>query len=187
EEQAVGEPVDHRALEAVRADAAFELVGCRRRIDRRQRREAGEAGGMLGDRRREPVVDPPGERDRIVTAELLRRPRTMRDQLDVDPGLVHLLDAQVAEIMETLEHLVVARALDPRICRRQLGIPIVLLDRDDRTVRLLPHVTQSSPETSAGFLSSMAASVTAIHRPPASTAAGHALVPDVVDEKAPRE
>jgi len=72
---------------------------------------------MLGDRRRQPVVDPPHQRDRIVTAELLRRRRPVGDDLHVDAGLVHLLQPQVAEVVELLHHLRITDALDPRIGR----------------------------------------------------------------------
>ena len=154
EEAAVGEAVNHRTLEAVLGHRALEFVGGGARIDGRQGREAGEARRTHGDSGGETVVDTLDERNRIVAAELLRRRRAVRDDLDVDARLVHVLDAQVAEIVEAFELLVVAGALDPRIGLRQLLVPVVLLDRDDRTVRLFQHDCVSIPGDDGGFLSS---------------------------------
>ena len=100
EEDAVCQAVDHGALEA-ELDGAFELVGGGRGIARRQRCEGGEAPGMRGNRGIEPVVDAPGQLDRDIGGDLLRGGRAVREHLHVDPGLVHLLDAQFAEVVET--------------------------------------------------------------------------------------
>src|SRR5207253_637542 len=59
--------------------------------------------------------------------------------LHVDPGLVHLLEPQLAEVVETLEHPGIARAFGADELRRDLLIPVVLLQRDHWTFRLLQH------------------------------------------------
>ena len=138
EKDAVGEPVDHRALEA-ELGGALELVGGGLRIAGRQRREGGEALRIGGDDGVQPVVDAPGEIDRVRTGNLLGRGRAVGEDLHVDPGLVHLLQAQLAEIVEALEHVRIAHAFAADELRRQLLVPIVLLQRDHRTFRLLQH------------------------------------------------
>ena len=87
------------ALEAELGHGALELVGGGLRIGGRQRREGGEALRMRGDRRVQPIVDAPRQRDRVGAGELLRRGRAMREHLHVDAGLVHLLEAQLAEVI----------------------------------------------------------------------------------------
>ena len=72
---------------------------------------------MRGDRGVEPIVDPPCQRDRVVAGELLRRGRAMREDLHVDAGLVHLLEAQLAEVMQALEHLRIAPGFEPDVMR----------------------------------------------------------------------
>ena len=93
----------HGALEAMLGDGALELVGGGLWIVRRQRGKRREARGMGGTGCRQPVVDATHQRSRAVGRQLLRRGRTMGDDLDVDTGLVHLLDPNRAEIVETLE------------------------------------------------------------------------------------
>ena len=63
----------------------------------------------------------------------------MREHLHVDPGLIHLLDAQFAEVVETFRGLVGAPSLEAGEMLRHLAVPVVLLQRDDRTIRLLHH------------------------------------------------
>ena len=57
----------------------------------------------------------------------------MRDDLDVDPGLVHLLEAQRAEIAEALGHA--GAAARPGVVGREfrldLGVEEMLFERDD--------------------------------------------------------
>jgi hypothetical protein len=49
EEHAVGQAVDHGALEPQRGDRPLELVGCGLGVGCRQGREPGESVGMRGD------------------------------------------------------------------------------------------------------------------------------------------
>ena len=63
----------------------------------------------------------------------------MRQDLHVDAGLVHLLEAQLAEVMQALEHLRIASGFEPDVTLFELSIPIVLLQRDDRAIRFLHH------------------------------------------------
>ena len=84
------------------------------RIGGRQRRETGEPRRIGSDRRVQPIVDAPRQRDRDVGGDLLRGRRAMGQHLDVDAGLVHFLDAQGAEVFEAPLRL--ARAV-PLRCR----------------------------------------------------------------------
>ena len=92
--------MNHGALEAELGDAAFELVGGRLGVGGRQRGEAGEAlrVGLAGPM--QPVVDAAGHVDGDAGVEALRRRRVVREHLDVDAGLVHLLDAHVGEVLQ---------------------------------------------------------------------------------------
>jgi hypothetical protein len=63
----------------------------------------------------------------------------MGEDLHVDTGLVHLLEPQLAEVVEALEHLWIARALGADELGRDLLVPVVLLDRDHRAFRPLQH------------------------------------------------
>ena len=137
-ERVVREPMDHGALEA-ELDGAFELVGGGRRIARGQRREGAEALRVGRDHGVEPVVDAARQRDRSVAAELLGRRRAVGEHLHVDADFVHLLEAPFAEIVETLLGVAAARRFDAGKGLGQFGIPVVLLERDDRTVRFFHH------------------------------------------------
>ena len=114
--------------------AAFGIV-------RGQRREGSEALGIGGAGRREPVVDAANERRRALRRQLLRRGRAVRDHLHVDADLVHLLQPQRAEIEQPVHLRSRPAGLQTHIGLGQLGVPIVLLDGDDRTIRLLEHFT----------------------------------------------
>ena len=63
----------------------------------------------------------------------------MREHLDVDAALVHFLEAQCAKIVQPLVGIVAAAGLRPGVVLGQLGIPIMLFDRDDRAIRLFKH------------------------------------------------
>jgi hypothetical protein len=90
-------------------------------------------GGM------QPIIDAPGQFDGIWAGEFLGRRRAMGQDLNVDPGLVHLAQAQLADIIETLEHLGVAHAFAADELRGKLLVPVVLLQRDYRAIRSLHH------------------------------------------------
>ena len=99
--------------------------------------KAAKRSGLLRDDGGQPIVDAPPDLDRDVGLDHLQRGRTVREHLDVDAGLVHLLEAQFAEIVQTLDHFGIA--LDGLIIVGELLVPIVLFDGDDRTFRLLQH------------------------------------------------
>ena len=140
EEHAVGEPVQHRALEAELRDAALELVGRRRRIGGRQRREAGEARRIGLDGLVQPVVDAARQLGRDVLAELLGRGRAVRQHLDVDPGFIHLLQAHAAQVLQALERSRLRGSRRGRCrCFANSASEIMLFQRDHRTIRFLQH------------------------------------------------
>ena len=138
EEGAVREPVNHRALET-ELGRAFELIRRRLGIAGGQRCERRESLGVRSNDRVQTVIDPPGQLDRVRAGKLLCRGRTVREDLHIDAGLVHLAQAQLAEIVEAVEHVGSAHALPAREPARELLVPIVLLDGDDGTFRPLEH------------------------------------------------
>ena len=97
-ETAVGQAMDHRALEAKLRHRALQLVGGGLRVGCRQRGEAGKADRMRAHRRRQPVVGLPRQAHRgLRIGHLLHRRRGVRDHLQVDAGLVHFLDAHARQ------------------------------------------------------------------------------------------
>jgi hypothetical protein len=64
--------VNHRPLESELGHGPFQLVGRRRGIRRRQRREAREALRVILDRREKPIVRGRRPRDRDIFAQSLR-------------------------------------------------------------------------------------------------------------------
>ena len=97
--------MDHRALEAELGHRALELVGGGLRIGRGQHGEALEPVGVRADDLVQPVVGAARERHRGLGVEALRGGRAVRQHLHVDAGLVHLLQAQLAEVVQPLAML----------------------------------------------------------------------------------
>jgi len=145
DEFAVGKTVNHGALEAERHDATLQFVGRSLRLGGRQRRKARKPRRMRRNRLMQPVVDAPRQRDRDVGADFLRGRRAVGQHLDVDAGIVHFLEPQRAEIIETPLRLPGPAGFDAGEMRRQLGVPIVLLNRDNRTFRLGQHSRFPTP------------------------------------------
>ena len=140
---------------------ALKLVGRRGRIDwsAAPRRPANRVGIGLDDGG-EPVVDAPRRIRPRVAAELLRRRRSVREHLDVDAGLVHRLEAPLADILEARHHRRWRAGVAARKGRDQLVVGVVLLQRDDRAIRLLQHVRTNLPEYWRCFLAIVACDVT---------------------------
>ena len=140
EEGAVGEAVQHGALEAEFFHAALELVGSRLGHRGRQAGEGGEALRILGDLGVQAIVDAPRERGRGFGRQFLRRRRAERDHLHVDADVVHLLDAQRAEIVQPLLLLARPAGFAADVSLRQFLVPVMLFDGDDRTMRFTKHL-----------------------------------------------
>ena len=100
-----GEAMHHGALEAVLGDGALELIGGGLRIGRRQRGKGGKARWMRLHRQMQPVVGLTCQPDRADRVEPVRAGRTLRDDLKVHTCLVHLADAQLAQIKQAVTHL----------------------------------------------------------------------------------
>ena len=67
--------------------------------------------------------------------------RQQMRNLHVYAGVVHFLEAQIAEIFETLDNVGIANCcVSALVSGREFWIPIVFLQCDDRTIRLLEHV-----------------------------------------------
>src|SRR5437016_2408721 len=91
------------------------------------------------DDRMRPVVHAPRQFDCVGAAESLRRRRAMGQNLHVDACFVHFAQAQLAEIVKPFEDFRIAHTLDTDEQRRQLLVPVVLLQRDHRTVQRSQH------------------------------------------------
>ena len=131
--------MQHGALEAELGHRALEFVGRRLRIGGGERGEGGEPLAIGLAELGEAVIDPARDIGRDVGRQLLGRGRAVRQHLDVDAGLVHLLDAERAEIIEPLVGLVAAAGFRTGKMLGELGVPIMLFDGDDRTIRLFEH------------------------------------------------
>ena len=100
-EHAVGEAVQHGALEAelcgaIESSAAASGTAV-------EAGESGEARRIGFDHGGEAIVDAAGEIGGGRCGKLLRRRRAVREHLDVDAGFVHVLDAQRAEIVQPVD------------------------------------------------------------------------------------
>ncbi len=126
--EAAGQAVDHRALEAELGDGALQFVGRGARIGGRQHGEPGEAVGMGAHRRVEAVVDATRQRHAGCGIDRLQSRDRMRQDLQVDAGFVHLLEAQRAQIVEPLDNVAAgAGAAEPL----HLGIEVMFFQSDD--------------------------------------------------------
>jgi hypothetical protein len=138
-----GEPVQHRAFEAEPSHRALELVGRGRRIRGGQLREGGEFFRMLFHDLAQPVIGLARERHGDLRCHALQGWRAVREHLEVDPCFVHLAQPQLAEVEEPflqarIAHLEAALAE----MRRDLPIPVVLLERDDHRFSSLIFQTE---------------------------------------------
>ncbi len=133
---AVREAVDHRALEAEFLHTARKLVSGRRRIGGRQRGERRVAGRLRLDDGGEPVVDAARKFDRPV-GDLLQRGRRVRKHLDVDAGRIHVFEPRLPGVGQARQHMRRRGRIAAGEQRDQLGVGIMLFDRDDGNVRFL--------------------------------------------------
>jgi hypothetical protein len=69
----------------------------------------------------------------------------VRQHLNVDSGLIHLLEPQTAKVIKPFIGLVTAAGFRAGEVLGQFRVPIVLFDGNDRTIRLLEH--DASPAT----------------------------------------
>src|SRR5499427_10966862 len=135
EEHTVGQPVYHGAFEPQRGDCPLQLISCSLGVGCRQRRKPGESIRVCGDRLGKTIVSVTRQPHGGLRVQTLGRRRAVRDHLDINPCLVHLLEAQLAEVIQP--------ATDFRRPtfwtvkgRRHFGIVIVLFQCDDKR---LPH------------------------------------------------
>ena len=130
-EAAVGQAVDHGALEAELRDRALQLVRRRFRVRGWDDGETGEAGGVGADRGVQPVVDETGHADGALGVELLHGRGGMGDHLEVDPRLVHLLQAGLPETLQPFAHMGGGAGVERAMEGAQVGVLEVLFQRDD--------------------------------------------------------
>ena len=131
-ETAVGQAMDHRALEAKLRHGAFQLVGGGLRVGCRQRGEAGKADRMRAHRLRQPVVGLPRQAHRgLRIRHLLHRRRGVGDHLQVDAGLVHFLDATLAKVLQPLHQRWRAVGIERTVGGAHVRILEMLFERDD--------------------------------------------------------
>ena len=77
----------------------------------------------------------------------------MGKDLHVDSGLVHLLQAQAAQVIKPLIRLIPAASFGTGEMLGQFPVPVMLLDGNDRTIRLLHH--DVFPSTSNRFVATV--------------------------------
>jgi len=131
--------VQHGAFEAQLGDGAFEFVGRGLRVGGGERGESRKALGVGRAHFGQTVIDLGGQRGGNVNRKLLGRGGAVRQHLDVDASLVHLLEPQRAQVVKPLVGLVAAAGFGAGVMLGQLRVPIVLFDGDDRTIRLFEH------------------------------------------------
>src|ERR1700744_5117183 len=135
----------------------------------RQRRKAREAFRMERNRGMQTVVRSRRPGHRVIRPQSLRARRTMRDHLNVDPRLIHLLDSPGAEILHPLDQRIawpcgVMNGIEMIV---PIGIEIVFLECDDHqlsrsvvyelaSVALARAAAGRSPETPGASASAAA-------------------------------
>ena len=139
EKFAVRHPVQHRALEAEFGDRALEFVGGRLRIHCRKGRKGCEAPGVGRAYLGEAVVHLASQIGGNIGPKLLGGGCAMRKHLDVNPGLIHLLETQASQIIEPFVGLIAPASLRTGEMLGQFRVPVMLLNRNDRTIRLFHH------------------------------------------------
>ncbi len=131
EKEPVGQPVDERPLEAEPGDGALELVGRGLRVGGRDRGKGGKPVGMGAHRLGQSVIGAARKADRHLGVHLLQAGIGVRQHLKIDAGLVHLLQPQRADIVEPLDQPRRALRIHPGKMLFDLGIEVVLFERDD--------------------------------------------------------
>ena len=131
EKQPVGQPVYQRALEAELGNRALQLVGRRLRIGSGDCGESGEPVGMRADRFVEPVIGAARQPDGGLGIQLLQSRIGMRQHLQIDAGLVHFPQPQLADIVETLDDPRRIGRVQPGDMPLHLRVEVMLLQRDD--------------------------------------------------------
>ena len=139
EELTIRHPVQHRAFEAEFGDRALELIGSRLGIHGREGGESCETLGIGRAHFGEAVIHLPGQIGGDVRSKLLGGRCAMREHLDVDPRFVHLLEAQTAQVIEPLIRLIATAGFGTGEMLGQFRVPVMLLDGNDRTIRLFHH------------------------------------------------
>src|SRR6185437_12633533 len=139
EKLAIRHAVQHRALESELGNGAIELVSGGLRIDGRQGGKGGKTLGIGRANLGKSIIDLTGEAGGDVSSELLGGRRAVREHLDVDACRIHLLEAQAAEIKEPFVRFVAPASFRTGEMLGQFRIPVVFLDGNNRTIRLLHH------------------------------------------------
>ena len=138
--------VDDGAFEAQRPHAALELLGSRCGILWRDGGQPRVARGMSGDGRRELVVRCARERGARRRVEDLHAGRGDRQDLHVDPGRIHVVDAPRAQVLQALAdearalagifEVVAHEAVEPEVvrtlARQQLAVGADQVFRGER-------------------------------------------------------
>ena len=132
-EPAVGQTVDHRALKPQLGHGAFKFVGGGTGVRGGQRGETGEAVGMGADSLMQMVVGDASEANRAGRVSHLLHGRSgVGDHLDVDAGLVHLLDSPGSQVFQTLHHRWRPVGVERAVGGADFGMLEVLFQGDDQ-------------------------------------------------------
>ena len=165
---ALGVRVHDDALEPQLRHAALDLFGGVGRILRRDRGQAGEACRVPGDGGRQLIVRVHRQRGRRVGVEDLHARRGQRQQLQVDPGRVHVADPAGIQVGEPLgdragprrrvQQEIPHRALEARIeiaaAAQELAVAVEDLDRPEGFLggdALVGHA-RSGPASGGGMV-----------------------------------
>src|SRR6516225_851862 len=145
EELPVRHAVQHCPLEAEFGDRALEFARRGLGVGGWKRGETGKAVGVRCADLGQTIVNIACELGCDIGTELLSGWRAMRKDLDVDAGLVHLLETQAPQVIEPLVRLTASPGFGAGEMLGQFRVPVVLLDGNDWTIRLEQHGT--SPRT----------------------------------------
>ena len=140
-EDAVGHPMDHRALHAELLYAALEFACCGIRQRRWQAGETGEAGWVARASLGKAVIDAACEIDGDLGPKFLAGRRAMRENLHINARRIHFGKADFADIIEPPEQVFAAQAFGASQFGCKLAVPVMLFDGDDWNV--LEHVCVS--------------------------------------------
>ena len=130
-EFSIGQPMDHRAPEAEIFYTAFQLVRRRFRMRGGKCCKGGEPVRIGRDSGVQVVIRLAGNAGTGFDIEALGRRCTMAEDLNVDPGVIHFLQPQFADIVEPVEQLPSARCIAPDERVSNDLVPVMLFESDD--------------------------------------------------------
>jgi len=139
DEKAVGEAVDHRTLEAELCDGALKFIGGRLRVGRRQDAECGKTLRIGFHNIGQTIIGLAGQAHRRLRFHFLRAGRAVRQHLHINTGVIHFLDAQIGNVLQTFFDLGKSFAFTAGKMRHQVAIPIMLFKCNNKWRKPVAH------------------------------------------------